>query len=150
MLALLASLPSRATEMDAATKRDFEVSTSMTFDHAVNEIHAAIKVLASGDCRQVAALTRFPFELNGIGRPSPYIWNRTAFCRYFPTIFTDERRALIANQRLEEMPGAPYGIMINHGTLWLRPVCPGGNDWAYCKEPERKLFLVQANIGPGQ
>ena len=150
-------VPSTAQEKNRDKDRAAVEASAFTSFENVEAFVAVFKAaVRERSCFKVAALTELPLRLN-CGRANAlsavrmrFVFNRTALCRYFPEIFTEETSRVIENQNLLDMPVGQRGLMFGNGVIWLQPVCSARNSDGTCPDDKYKLRFTAANITPSE
>jgi hypothetical protein len=127
-------------------REGIEFSALMPADKALQQIALVREALRSGSCIKLAEFVRFPFIINQPGRESRSIWNRTAFCRYYSSVFDKDRTNAFLEQDIAETPIGYRGLSFWKSGVWLQPTCPGTAPQADCHPSMYQLKLVSVTL----
>ena len=142
LLTVSAAAQENGSVPDEAERRAaVEFSADTSFENVEAFVESFKAAVRERSCFKVAALTQFPLRI--------YWWrgeemfysnalsNRTALCRYFRQIFSDETSRIVEGQDVLDMPVGWRGLMFGSGSVWLEPgcaertadgLCPGDTD----------------------
>jgi hypothetical protein len=102
--------------------------------------------VASDDRKQVAAMAKYPLQINYYDDPleNRYrsVKNRKAFLKIYDKIFDDALKGMIANTSFQDIWGNYHGIATPRGEIWIGVFCIDNN--ANCNH-EIKLRTIHAN-----
>lgn len=120
--------------------KSVELSADLPFDDVKNFVSKFQKAVKDKSCFGISELTDYPLTIN-YENSSKKLWNRTALCRYFPTLFNEVRSAVVLNQDLLEMPVGYRGLMFGNGIFWVRPVCKVPDNELSCSTKKDGIIL---------
>ncbi len=133
-----------AQESDNDKIKAVEFSAQMSFSDVENFLERFKNAVKSNKCLDVAQYVGFPLKINTDSKVKE-LWNRTAFCRYFPILFSAKRSDIILKQNIFDMPVGYRGLMFGNGNFWVQPVCLNENKCT--NESDYILRLKVVNLG---
>jgi hypothetical protein len=111
----------------------------ITYVEASDFLQRLRDAVRENDAGAVAALTHFPFTVNG--KPGPP--NAAELARHFADIYTEPVRRAVLEQTVDALFANWRGLIIGRGEVWFSAVCDTDSAPGSCKN--RRIRVVQVN-----